>query len=342
MITNKQKLSIVYFLSHCFFLASGYSLIFKITGKDSWLSMIIGSIIGIVLILIFNKLSFNKKKNYILNTKTSFIKKIIMMTFFIFILFVNILIVRIFATSFFLTKTPGIVITIPFLLLAMHNAKKGLNSIAKIAEILLPISLTLIILSTIAVGKDGLFTSFLPLITSSKIKIIISSFYYAIFTSIPNLLLFDVKIDTKTHIKSYIFSTVISTLIGTVIIYTLGDYLIKIFRFPEYMVLKQLKLFNFIEKIENLIGLIWFFDLFISASLSIYNIDKITNSNKLIDLLIIGFIVIIIEFVSTNYEYATIIYKNLPILLLIIGLIFFIVIYIKSKKIKKVATATLN
>ena len=337
MITNKQKVSLVYFITNSFFLASGYSLIFNTSGKDSWISMIVGSFLGVIIICIFNKYIFNKKRNYILNNNINIISKLFMYIFFIFIFFINILVVRIFATSFFLTKTPGLLITIPFILLCYYNAKKGLNSIAKISEILLPISIALIILSMIAVLKDGSVDSFMPILTIGKSKILLSSLYFAIFTAIPQILLFDIKIDKNIHIKSYLASTMITIAIGTIIIFSLGPYLIKIYRFPEYMVLKQIKIFNFIEKIENLIGLIWFFDLFISASLCIYNINKLNKDNDILNIFILIIIAIIIEFVSNHYEYANIIYKNLPVFLLCFGIIIFIGIYIVIKKIKKVA-----
>ena len=340
MISKREKYSLVYFLSNSFFLASGYSIIFKLSGKDSWISMIIGSIIGSLIIYIFNKLSFNKKNNYILNEKINVFKKGLMSVFFIFILFINVLIVRIFATSFFLNKTPGIFITIPFITLSYLASKKGLSTISKMSEILMPISLTVIFITMIAVIKDGTLNSFIPLLTTSKIKILLSSLYFAIFTSIPQLLLFDIKIDEKNHIKYYFVSSIITALIGIEIIYILGPYLIKVFRFPEYMVLKQIKLFNFIEKIENLIGLIWFFNLFICSSICLYNLDKLHNDYKLKNYLILAFIICLIEIVSNNYEYAIYIYKHLPIILFTIGFIFFLTIYKVTRKIKKVAKAT--
>ncbi len=337
MISKKEKLSLVYFISNSFFLASGYSIIFKLSGKDSWISMFIGMLIGLSLIYMFNKTCFNKNRNYILNEKINKLKKTLISIFFIFIIFSNILIVRIFATSFFLTKTPGLFITIPFLFLAYLNSKKGIKTISKISEILMPISMFVILITIITTLKDGSISSFLPVLSSSKKNILLASFYFAIFTAMPQLLLFDIKIDEKEHVKYYIQSSLISILIGIATIYVLGPYLIKIFRFPEYMVLKQIKLFNFIEKVENLIGLIWFFNLFICSSISIYNLEKI-NKNK--TYLIIIIILYIIEFVTNNYEYATIIYKYLPIILLILGIVFFITIYSITRKIKKVAKAT--
>lgn len=334
MITDKQKLSLVYFLTNCFFLASGYSLIYRLCGKDSWIAMIMGTVFGTIIISILNHSSFNKTKNYVLKNKLKNIERIIHLLFYSFIIFINITVVRIFTTSFLLTKTPGIFITIPFICLAYLCASKGLHTISKVSEILMPISLFIILINSLAVLKDGNISYFLPILAISKSKLFLGSIYFMIFTTIPNLLIFDIKIELKKHIKYYLTSSLITIIIGTIIIYVLGPSLIKIFRFPEYMVLKQLKIFNFVEKIENIAGMIWFFNLFISLSLSIYNSCKIINNDILIKI-ILGIIIIIVEFISKKYEYAMFIYKNLPYLLLPIGFIFFITILIIKKRYKK-------
>ena len=41
----------------------------------------------------------------------------------------------------------------------------------------------------------------------------------------------------------------------------LGEPLIRIYSFPEYAVLKQIKILDFIENIENLSTFIWYFDI---------------------------------------------------------------------------------
>lgn len=334
MITNKQKFSLIYFLTNALFLSSGYSLIYRICGKDSWIAMILGILLGIIIISIFNFFGFNKTKNYVLNNKLSIKEKLCFLIFYIFIIFINITIVRIFTTSFLLTKTPGIFITVPFIFLSYLSAKKGLHTISKVSEILMPISIFLIIINSIAVIKDGHIASFLPVLTISKNNLLLGSIYFMIFTTIPNLLLFDIKIDYRKHIKYYLISSLITLLVGTIIIYILGPSLIKIFRFPEYMVLKQLKIFNFIEKIENIAGLIWFFNLLISLSLSIYSADKVINNNIIL-FIILGFVTLIVEYISKKYEYANLIYKTLPYILVGIGVLFFINISIIKKRYKK-------
>jgi len=320
MINKHQKTSLIYFLSNSFFLASGYSLIFKTSGKDSWAAMLLGILWGSLFIFFINHIK-NKKNKY------AYIK----IPFFIFILFINIIVVRIFASSFFLTNTPGYIITIPFLFLAYLASTKGLKTISKISEILFPVSIIFLLLNMLAVTKDGTIDSFLPIMTTSSKNIFLSSLYFALFTACPNILLKESVKKENISIKSYLFSCAFTLFIGLIIIYTLGPKLITIFRFPEYMVLKQLQLFNFLEKIENLIGLIWFFDLFISISLCFYNINENIKVSNRITIVTLVTITILGEFVASNYIWAMFIYKNLPWLLLGFTLLY-LTSFIANKK----------
>ena len=332
-MSKLQKISLIYFITGSFFLASGYSLIFNTSSYDSWISMIIGAILGLFIILFINKVGFNKIKSYILNQKLNKPTKFIFSLFFFFILFVNVIILRIFTTSFYLTKTPGWFIVIPYLFICFYNSKKGIKTIAKEAQILMPISFVIITLNMLGVSKDGSLDYFLPIITTPWIKIILSSIYFAILTTIPQLLLFDIKIKKDEHIQGYLFITSTLIFIGTIIIFVLGPSLIKIYRFPEYMVLKQLKLFNFVEKIENLVGMIWFFDLFISSSVSLYNLGKTIKNNKIILIMLI-LVLVIGELFAYHYEFIMFMYKYMPYILFAIGVIFIVnLIIIKRKKI---------
>lgn len=330
MITNRQKCSLIYFITGSFFLASGYSLIFKISGKDSWIAMIIGAIISTFITYIINKNIFNHKNGYILKNTKEKIYKIILSFFFLTIVFINLLVARIFATSFFLNKTPGIFITIPFLALCLYNAKKGIKTISKAAEILIIFSLLLVIFNIFGITSEGTIENILPIFTIKKNKLILSTIYYIILTVIPQLLLFDIKVDKNVHLKSIIFVNVQLILIGFIVIFVLGPNFIKIYRFPEYVVLKKLEIFNFIENIHNIVGLIWFFNLYITSSVSLYNTLKILNEKVVYILSII--VIILIELLNKSFNYLTFIYKNIPLILLFSGILVIFVLIKKTAK----------
>ena len=55
----------------------------------------------------------------------------------------------------------------------------------------------------------------------------------------------------------------------------LGANLVDIYRYPEYMTLKKIKLFNFVEKVENIVSITWIFDLFITLAVSGNNMKEL-------------------------------------------------------------------
>ena len=56
MITKKQKFSVVYFLSRAVFIGIGYSLMFDIAGKDAWISVILGTLLGLLIVYPISKI----------------------------------------------------------------------------------------------------------------------------------------------------------------------------------------------------------------------------------------------------------------------------------------------
>jgi len=120
-MTDKQKISLIYFVTGSLFLASGYSLIFKTSHKDAWIAMVLGFILGSIITYFINKYIYIKKENCDKNKLN-----IILIIFYLCIFLINIIILRVFTTSFYLTKTPGLFITIPFVFLVIYNIKKVL------------------------------------------------------------------------------------------------------------------------------------------------------------------------------------------------------------------------
>ena len=97
-------------------------------------------------------------------------------------------------------------------------------------------------------------------------------------------------------IRKYLFGTISIILIGILIIAVLGPNLIQIYRFPEYMILKKIKVFQFLEKIENIISITWILDVFMTLAMIGQNI-KMTLPKKWNNILFLSFLVMIFFFV---------------------------------------------
>ena len=118
----------------------------------------------------------------------------------------------------------------------------------------------------------------------------------------------------------------------------LGEALLNIFRFPEYMVLKQIKLFQFIEKMENVLSIIWIFDLFITISMGVYSVKELVpeKKNKITTIGILAVMMYVInrvfvfDYVNELRIYYILPYVALGVPLVIIGLLY-ILLSIKKK-----------
>ena len=79
---------------------------------------------------------------------------------------------------------------------------------------------------------------------------------FGVMSASPNILLKDENIPLKNHLIFYLITTIINTTIAFLTLAILTPDVAKIYSYPEYMVLKRIRIFEFIENIENLSVLI--------------------------------------------------------------------------------------
>lgn len=295
----------VFFLTRSLFLGALFSKLFELSGSDSLFAMFLGTALGILFIFIINK-----KRN------DNIIGKFISFFLFSFFIITCIVILESFVSSFFLTNTPKILIIAPTILLSLYAAKKNDETITRFANIQIYFSFLLIVLAIFALFKNFSFNNLLPLFITSKSKFFKASLTYAIFSTIPHLLLNNNDIPLKKHIKFYLITSLINIIINITILGVLKPSLISSYSFPEYIVLKNIKIGSFIENIENIIASVWYFDIFIMITLSIKKINNTIKSNYLSYIY-----VFLLTFLSTfiimkNYYYVLYLYHYSTIILL--------------------------
>lgn len=315
---NKNNFSLIYFLSRSSILGIMYSTMFKYSNVDSIMCSIIGTIIGLIIIYFFSKIK--------LNPKTKFFEVIL---YIIFIL-TSFFILDNFINSFFLTNTPRLLILLPLIFLAFYASLKDMKTLKYLSFILLIISLIFIITIFLSLINITDYSNLFPLFITKPINIIKSSLIYVAITTTPILLLNGENISTKTYLLGYTFSSIISILISVFIIAVFGRILINLYSFPEYVILKKIKISAFMENVENIFASVWYFDIFYLVTLSIKKIYEIIK-NKTILLLIIIIIGLFNTFVlSNNYAYAITYYKIIPFLYLFLT---FILIFFSKKRV---------
>lgn len=271
-----------YLISRPLFLGIGITNIIKNVGSDLWISIIIGTILGLLINYLFTKLP-QKEIKYV----TVFYNFILLL--------LSAIIVTKLISSIYLTLTPCVVVMIPFLGLIYYMAQKDENSFYNTASIVLVLNIILFIITFFSLIPTIKIDNFLPIGTTSFSKILFSSFEFAIVSTIPYITINDFK--ERYNYKTYLFSCLTLLFIFITIIGSLGPNLAKVYRYPEYIILKKISILSFIENVENILFSMWLYDSFILCAKAGLNIKKKTNNKflliTLLTILIIGNYVIL-------------------------------------------------
>lgn len=325
-MNNVKTTTLSYFLGRTFFIGFGFSILFKLLNKDTWIAAILGSILGFLIIFFFEKW----KKNHPLD---SMLSKCLFFLYNFFIFTQILFIFETFCSSFYLIKSPILYIILPIPFIIYKITKHGFSTIAKVTEVLFPISIIIYIFVVFGLFQNIKLSYFGPILTANGMDILKGTIYFAIYSTAPFFLLWNVELDHKLS-KSYLLSMLGILIIALVITGVLGPNLTKIYRFPEYMTMKKIKLFNFIEKVENIVSITWLFSLFITLSITGYNLKELLPQKRK-NILYIGILILLCAislYTGTYYKEELWIYHSLPIILGIMMLLLIITSIWKQNK----------
>jgi len=345
-----MKNKLTYFIARSSMFGIGFFLIFQTAGKDAWISILLGTLLGILVIYIYNKIKqYLNNKSLEENLKNTFLGKIyiiILIVFYLYLMTITLMLLPLFVNSFYLTTTPKIIVNIPFLILVIYISFKGKKVIENLSNLLCVFSLIIILFFAISLTGYLDFNNLIPILTNGNNNIIKCALIYASITSIPQIITINYSNDFKNTLKDYLLSSLTLFTIVFFTIISMGEPLLKIYSFPEYTVLRQIKILNFIENIENISAFIWYFDLFIMLSILTNNLKQsLPKKYNLVYFYTLLFIVLIVSslIIGGNYIYILNIVYIYPISLFIFFIIFLtllLYLIIKNKKENKYSLST--
>lgn len=271
MTSKLENFSVHYFLTRSLFLGIGFSLIIGLSKQDSILAFLLGSLIGLFFIFLINKIQKYKGEKTLSDVLKEMkglgvILRIILFIYAFTLLCEGLTFIQLFAASFFLIKTPIWFISLPLALLLIRISKNGPITTFRVATCLFPISVLLTLLSLGALCGYASLENISPLFVTPTFDFIKSVFYYTTLSVSPSILMLVTNKSNST--ASYLLGSFTLTFKMFLIIAIVGPILASIYRFPEYIILKEIKILDFIEKIENIVALSWIFDVFIYLSMS--------------------------------------------------------------------------
>lgn len=309
---NKENFSLVYFSARALFLGIVYSWLISKGGPDAIIACILGTILGCLFTTLINKAPL-KSKIY------RYIKIILYMLF----LCIGTFVLEIFINDFFLIKTPKWFIITPSIILCIYTSFKEMTTFKYTSFILFFLSLFLIFIVMLCCLNIFDTNNLQPLFTSKVPSLFRSSLIFATVSATPQILVKDENIPLKKHLLYYLFTAGILIIVCVFILGVLSADVARVYRFPEYIVLKRIKIFNTIENIENILCSIWYIDYFIFLSLTFKNLYKEVKEKKIpFYLLGVGTVVFTSLFLGSYYYPIMFIYNNIDLILIVFIILF--------------------
>ena len=305
---NKENFSLTFFVSNTLFSGLIYSKMFSITSQDAIISGIIGTIIGLLIIVFLSKINLSK----------SF--KIIPLFIYIYFLILSFSTLEIFISSFLLTKTPKIIMIIPALSLGLYASFRDMKTLKEASFIFLWLSIISFLITIIFLFNYVHLENVLPLFVHKPKNLLHSSLIFGLLSSFPNILLKEENIPLKKHLKYYLITAIFNIFMIVMILGVLSPGVAKIYSYPEYMVLKRIKLLDFIENIENVSVLVWYFNYFYFISLSLKRIFSIIKNKVVFYTICISSTLVSSYIFTNNYMMSMYLYHS-PLYMFILFII---------------------
>lgn len=353
-LNSIQALSLLLFIIDTPLTGMNLTHLLKNAGVDSYISVLFAALISIIFLFMFKyiynfkpELSLGEKIKYLFGNKIGTIINIVL-----------VLLVRIFAVimyfvltdfiiSQFLPETPSKIIGIVFGVTIIYTTTKGIEIISRMGFILLFFSIFLFLVTLLGLFPNIDLSNLKPILEFGIQKPFFASFnlilinFVPIFTllCIPKEQIVDNEKFNKYLILFYIISTIIMffTIIG--ILGNMGTHLSIVYQYPEYAVLKRINLFNFLDRIENILSMQRIIKMFMMICIFTYfisnTLDK-SNDKKYIVIITVITIFISSQIFRTNTHFNTFVTNYLPIFrILFLILIIIILITIKLKRNKQ-------
>ena len=317
---NKTEMgALTFFLVRAYYIGITFNNLIQITKQDSYISIIISFILGLIPLLIiyyiFNyepELSLPKKNlklfGQILGTIINIL--FIWFTFFLILILFSNLVTFIF--SQYLNKTPTLIISSVFIFAIIYVLVHDIKTICRTAMMLFFLTILFYLLSLIGLSTQMSINNFKPFLETSYLSLFKGSYSYITYNILPLYLLLIIPknhIDNKHFFKyitiGYILANISLFLVSLTTIGIFGIKLCQLYEYPEFQVLKYVSLIGISARIDGILIIQWIFDLLIFIIIGLYYILETTKTiikvNKHIYSIVLGILLVIInEFITSN------------------------------------------
>lgn len=308
----KKEFNILnYFNTRALFMGIGLSRIVAVAHEYTYLSIILGTLIGLLL-LYFLKLEMKSSIiNVLLNSTVIIISLVIL---------INMI------STMYLTKMPKLMIGLPFCLLLLYLLNKKEIVLYRLSLIMLFFNLACYIFAFFSLSRYFTLGNFYYTGVTYK-DIIQAAFEFAIYSVTPTFLMRTKETKDISIYKMYIISAITMGIIFMLTYGILGGNVSSVVRYPEYLILKEVSLTTAIQNIENIVSFMWIIDVFMLLASCGNSIKNNVKYPKVVNI-ILPILLFITTYMNNHYEYILILYRTAPFILA--GVL--IILWISNKK----------
>lgn len=285
-----------FFTGKSLFWGFGVSLILRLANTNFWISEILGIIIGAVILLSVKEVHHNRFTKAI----SGFIMTVLTGS-----LLVNM------AGTLYLRETPVSILATFTLIGAFIISMSKKKPFKKTIYILFIYSITISIIAGICLLGKARYENLLPAFYYSFKGTVYGAIVFALTIVTPILTLNDIS-DKKTIMINYAMSSLFILCTSLLIIMVLGNKEAVLFRYPEYIILKRIKISDFFTNVDNILFVPIVVDLMITSALGFKNIEL---DSKLIKYIVLALSIGFVFMACTSSNAMTIMYNYYPILL---------------------------
>lgn len=360
-IKQNEYSVLTFFVSRCFFAGVAIHNITYIAKQDSWISVIIAFLAGLIpFALFYALLNFDPSLNIVKLTKKycgKFFGTIINLIFICSLTFhASIVLWNLsnFINSQFLFKTPILVISIFFMLPVVYTVSKGFKTIGRTSLILFLMTIIIYIITALSLFSKINLSNLFPMFENGFMPVLdgaLVSFSYSAIAIYPLLIIpkNDIKENNKlgkSLLKFYLINFISMFIVVFFIITIFGSPLTNLYQYPEFHILKTVNVANFFQRVESILAFQWLFDFAVGLMVFIYYLKtaiqqtfNFENKGNNILILIISAIVIFLSTIifknnTIAYDFLGKIYKYVRVVILVfIPFIVYIVALIRKNKV---------
>ncbi|ATP41835.1 spore gernimation protein [Solibacillus sp. R5-41] len=175
-------------------------------------------------------------------------------------------------------NTPMVALNILMAGIVVMGVRLGLETFARTAEILVVVFFVIFFILVVFISPEIKFENIQPVYEMGTKKIIQSSFFYVVVSSVNAIFLLMIFPSFINKMKQAKKSFLIGNLIGGIVIIVITFLCISVFGvdktageiYPSYELTKRINIGNFVQRIEGLMASLWFITLYFKSTLYFY------------------------------------------------------------------------